>query len=59
VLLTVLVLLVGFILYVFRKGYNKVKPAPLKGVRKYKLSADESVQLLLWRYRVLIKLKLF
>ena len=45
-LLTVLVLLVGFILYVFRKGYNKVKPAPLKGVRKYMLSIDESFQVL-------------
>ena len=49
VLLTVLVLLVGFILYVFRKGYNKVKPAPLKGVRKCRLSVDESVQMLWWR----------
>lgn len=30
-LLTILLLVVAFIAYVFKKGYNKVKPAPLKG----------------------------
>jgi hypothetical protein len=31
IILTIVLLVIGFVLYVFRKGYNKVKPAPLKG----------------------------
>lgn len=30
-ILTIVLLVIGFVVYVFRKGYNKVKPAPLKG----------------------------
>lgn len=31
-LLTIVVLFIGFVVYVFKKGYAKVSPAPLKGI---------------------------